>query len=163
MAKATGKQVNIGLTDKQRSGVVDILNAALANEFVLYAKTRNYHWNVTGAQFNDLHKFFEAQYDQIEDFIDDTAERARALGGTALGSLQGFLKHTKLKENTGAPPAAMDMVADLLGDHETIIRQLREDIGKVSDKFGDEGTADFLTGTMEDHEKMAWMLRAFLS
>jgi starvation-inducible DNA-binding protein len=163
MAKATGKQVNIGLSDKQRNGVVDILNAALANEFVLYAKTRNYHWNVTGPQFNDLHKFFEAQYEEIEGFIDDTAERARSLGGTALGSMQGFLKHTRLKESTGAPPAAMDMVADLLGDHEAIIRQLREDIGAVSDKYGDEGTADFLTGTMEDHEKMAWMLRAFLS
>ena len=163
MAKAIGKQVNIGLNDKQRNGVVDILNAALANEFVLYAKTRNYHWNVMGPQFNDLHKFFEAQYEEIEGFIDDTAERARALGGTALGSMQGFLKHTRLKESTGTPPAAMDMVADLLGDHEAIIRQLREDIATVTDKYGDDGTADFLTGTMEDHEKMAWMLRAFLS
>lgn len=162
MAKTNNASMNIGLGDKQRSGVIEILNAALADEFVLYAKTRNYHWNVTGPQFNDLHKFFEAQYEEIEGFIDDTAERARSLGGAALGSLQGFLKHTRLKENIGAAPAAMAMVADLLSDHETIIRQLREDIAKVSDKFGDEGTADFLTGTLEAHEKMAWMLRAFL-
>ncbi len=162
MAKATRNQLNIGLSDKQRNGVIDILNAALADEFVLYAKTRNYHWNVTGPQFNDLHKFFDSQYEEIEGFIDETAERARSLGGTALGSLQGFLKHTRLKETTGAPPAAMDMVADLLANHETIIRQLREDISTVSDKYGDEGTADFLTGTLEAHEKMAWMLRAFL-
>ena len=155
MAKTTGTQLNIGLSDKQRNGVVDILNAALADEFVLYAKTRNYHWNVTGPQFNDLHKFFEAQYQEIEGFIDATAERGRSLGGTALGSMQGFLKHTRLKENTGAPPAAMDMIADLLGDHEAIIRQLREDITKAGDKHGDEGTADFLTNNMEAHEKMA--------
>lgn len=162
MAKATGNQLDIGLSDKQRNGVIDILNAALADEFVLYAKTRNYHWNVTGPQFNDLHKFFESQYEEIEGFIDATAERARALGGTALGSLQGFLKHTRLKETTGAPPAAMNMVAGLLADHQTIIRQLREDISTVSDKYGDEGSVDFLTGTLEAHEKMAWMPRAFL-
>ena len=162
MAKASEKQLNIGLNDKQRTGVVDILNAALANEFVLYTKTRNYHWNVTGPQFNDLHKFFDAQYVEIEGFIDDTAERARSLGGIAVGSMQGFLKYTTLKEHTGTPPAAMEMVVDLLGDHETIIRQLRKDIATVSEKHGDEGTADFLTGTMEAHEKMAWMLRAFL-
>ncbi len=162
MAKSKGGSINIGLNDKQRSGVVDILNAALADEFVLYTKTRNFHWNVVGPQFNDLHKFFEAQYEELEGFIDDVAERARALGGVALGSMQGFLKHTRLKESTGAPPAAMAMIAELLNDHEAIIRQLRDDIGKVSDKFGDEGTADFLTGNMEAHEKMAWMLRAFL-
>jgi starvation-inducible DNA-binding protein len=162
MAKAKSASINIGLGDKQRSGVIEILNAALADEFVLYTKTRNFHWNVTGPQFNDLHKFFEAQYEEIEGFIDDIAERARALGGAALGSLQGYLKHTRLKENNGAAPAAMEMVAELLNDHEIVIRQLRADIAKVSDKFGDEGSADFLTGSMEAHEKMAWMLRAFL-
>ena len=162
MAKSNSSSINIGLNDKQRNGVVEILNAALADEFVLYTKTRNFHWNVTGPQFDDLHKFFEAQYAELEDFVDDVAERARALGGAALGSMQGFLKHTRLKESVGTPPSAMAMVAELLGDHETIIRQLREDIGKAGDKFGDEGTADFLTGNMEAHEKMAWMLRAFL-
>ena len=162
MAKTNNGAVNIGLSEKQRSGVVDILNAALADEFVLYTKTRNFHWNVTGPQFNDLHKFFEAQYQELEGFIDDVAERARALGGIALGSMQGYLKRTRLKESSGAPPVAMTMIAELLSDHETIIRQLREDVAKVSDKLGDEGTADFLTGNMEAHEKMAWMLRAFL-
>ena len=159
----SSKQLNIGLTDKQRDGVVDILNATLSDEYVLYTKTRNYHWNVVGPQFNDMHKFFEGQYEALEDFVDDVAERARALGGIALGSLQAFLKHTRLKEQNGAPPAAMDMIADLLADHESIIRNLRRDVGAVGDKHGDEGTADFLTGLMEEHEKMAWMLRAHLS
>jgi starvation-inducible DNA-binding protein len=163
MARTKNAVINIGLTDKQRDGVVGILNAALSDEFVLYTKTRNFHWNVTGSQFNDLHKFFEAQYEELEGFIDDVAERARALGGVAVGSMQGFLKHTRLKESTGVSPSAMEMIAELLKDHETIIRQLREDIKKVGDKFSDEGTADFLTGNMEAHEKMAWMLRAFLS
>ena len=162
MTKMNSASINIGLSEKQRSGVVDILNAALADEFALYTKTRNFHWNVTGPQFNELHKFFEAQYEELEGFIDDIAERARSLDGVAVGSMQGYLKQTRLKESTGAPPAAIAMINNLLADHETIIRQLRQDIVKVGDKFGDEGTADFLTGNMKAHEKMAWMLRAFL-
>ena len=76
---------NIGLLDEQREGAVAILNTLLADEYLLYTKTRNYHWNVVGPQFNDLHKFFEAQYNELNEIVDDVAERSRALGGTACG------------------------------------------------------------------------------
>ena len=155
--------VKIGLTDKNRAGVVGMLNTTLADEYVLYTKTRNFHWNVVGPQFHDLHKFFEEQYGQLNDIVDDVAERARALGGRACGSLAEFAGRTRLKE--GDPKkrlAARDMVAALLADHEALIRSLRVDLATCAEQHGDAGTNDFLTGLMEQHEKMAWMLRACL-
>ena len=152
---------NIDISDAARSSVVDILNRLLSDEYLLLTKTRNYHWNVTGPQFNDLHKFFEAQYDELNEIVDEVAERARQLGGRAFGTLAEFAKTSRLVEQPGVPPAASEMIRALLDDHESIIRSLRADIGPVADKFGDIGTSDFLTGLLEKHEKMAWMLRAF--
>jgi starvation-inducible DNA-binding protein len=154
--------VDIGIPDDNRQKVVQILNTLLADEFLLYTKTRNYHWNVTGPQFNDLHKFFEAQYEALDDVIDDVAERVRALGGRAFGTLEEFRASARLGEKPGPAPAARDMLATLLGDHETLIRALRSDIDAVNDRHRDVGTADFLTGLLEQHEKAAWMLRSFL-
>jgi len=153
---------NLEMSDGSRQNVVTILNDVLADEYVLYTKTRNYHWNVVGPQFNDLHKFFEAQYSELNDIVDDVAERARALGGRALGTLAEFSQHARLKEQPGTYPDATGMLRDLLGDHEAVIRRLREDLEVVMEKHRDAGTNDFLTGLMEQHEKMAWMLRAFL-
>ncbi len=153
---------NIGLTDEQREGVVLTLNTLLADEYLLYTKTRNYHWNVVGPQFNDLHKFFEEQYNELNDIVDDVAERARSLGGKAIGTLAEFLKQTRLKEHQGEYPEAKEMLANLLADHEATIRQVREDLETCADMYHDIGTNDFLTGLMERHEKMAWMLRSFV-
>jgi starvation-inducible DNA-binding protein len=153
---------NVGVPDKARNLIVDILNTTLSDEYVLATKTRNYHWNVVGPQFNDLHKFFEGQYEALNDVVDEVAERARTLGGRAWGTLAEFTKASRLKERPGESPDAQAMVADLLGDHETIVRQLRTDL-ETAAKQGDAGTSDFLTGLMENHEKMAWMLRAFLT
>ncbi|MGH7825985.1 MAG: Dps family protein [Candidatus Binatia bacterium] len=154
---------NIDLSDEQREGVVKILNLLLSDEYLLYTKTRNYHWNVTGPQFNDLHKFFEEQYTELNEVVDDVAERARSLGGSALGTLAEFTQGTRLKEHPGQYPSAREMIANLLADHEAIIRQLRIDLETCAEKYQDMGTNDFLTGLMEKHEKMAWMLRAFLA
>ena len=154
---------NIGIRDGDSAAVVEILNRLLADEYVVYTKTRNYHWNVTGPQFNDLHKFFEAQYEAVDGIIDEVAERARSLGGRAWGTLAEFAKATRLREEAGEAPPAKDMLARLLADHEAIVRTLRADLVTVGDKHGDAGTNDFLTGLMEQHEKMAWMLRAFLA
>jgi starvation-inducible DNA-binding protein len=154
--------LNIGLTDEQREGVVAILNTLLADEYVLYTKTRHYHWNVVGPQFNDLHRFFETQYNELNDIVDDVAERARSLGGQATGTLTEFLKHTRLAEQPGHYPEARGMIADLLADHEALIRHLRVDVETCLEKYRDAGTNDFLIGVMEQHEKMAWMLRSFL-
>ena len=155
-------KVNIGISDQNRKTVNQILNQLLSDEYVLYTKTRNYHWNVTGSDFSELHKFFEAQYEELDDIVDDVAERARALGGLSFGSLKEFLTHTKLKETPGASLSAKKMIANLLADHEAIIRSLRKDLETCANELGDMGTNDFLTGLMEKHEKIAWMLRAYL-
>jgi starvation-inducible DNA-binding protein len=154
---------SIGLSAKQREAVVRILTVLLADEYVLYTRTRNYHWNVVGPHFNDLHKFFEGQYEALNEVVDDVAERARSLGGPAIGTLAEFVRHTRLKETPGRYPDAAGMVADLLADHEALIRALRGDVEAAATKHGDAGTSDFLTGLMERHEKMAWMLRAMLA
>jgi starvation-inducible DNA-binding protein len=152
--------LNIGLSESNRDGVVKILNNVLADEYVLYTKTRNYHWNVVGPQFNELHKFFEQQYEALNEMVDDVAERARSLGGKAYGTLAEFSQHTRLREQPGRQPAALTMVANLQADHEAMIRTLRADLETVMEKHNDAGTNDFLTGLMEKHEKMAWMLRS---
>jgi starvation-inducible DNA-binding protein len=154
-------KTDIGIADKDRKAVAGLLDALLADEYVLYTKTRNYHWNVTGMSFNDLHKFFEAQYEELDEIIDEVAERSRALGARALGSLRDFLKETRLGEDASVFPEAKAMLRGLLGDHEAVIRTLRKDL-ETAARHGDAGTSDFLTGLMERHEKMAWMLRSFL-
>lgn len=151
---------NIGLDKNARQGVVEILHTVLANEFVLYTKTRNYHWNVVGPQFTELHKFFEEQYEALNGIVDEVAERARALGGRSLGTVAEFSKYTRLKENPGTQPSARKMIEDLLGDHEAVVRHLRKDLETCADKYGDTGTENFLTDLLNRHEKMAWMLRA---
>jgi starvation-inducible DNA-binding protein len=153
---------NIGISDEHRDGLQKILAGLLADEYVLYTKTRNYHWNVVGPQFNDLHKFFESQYDALNEVVDEVAERARTLGGPAIGTLAEFVKLARLKEHPGQYPDAKQMIANLVADHEAIVRTLRGDLATAMDKLGDAGTSDFLTGLMEKHEKMAWMLRSFL-
>ena len=153
--------LSIGISESNRDSIVKILNAVLADEYVLNTKTRNYHWNVVGPQFNDLHKFFEGQYEALNEAIDEVAERARALGGKAFGTLSEFSQHSRLKEQPGKQPPALTMVANLQGDHEAMVRTLRADLATVMEKCNDAGTSDFLTGLMEKHEKMAWMLRSF--
>ncbi len=162
MGKNNGKKAGAtgsGLSDKARKTMVDVLNRLLADEFVLYVKTRNFHWNVVGPNFAELHKFFEGQYEQLDEFIDDIAERARALDGMAAGSMTDFLKLARLTE-ASSHLSAPEMLRALLADHEQLIRQLRSDIEIAADA-DDAGTEDFLTGLMEGHEKSAWMLRAF--
>lgn len=153
---------NIGLDSKKLEGVVGILNTLLSDEYVLYTKTRNYHWNVIGMQFNDLHKFFEAQYEALNEVVDQVAERARSLGGKSLGSLKEFLANARIKESVGQHLDAETMLSNLLADHESVIRSLRKDLETCANKYQDQGTTDFLTGLMEEHEKMAWMIRSFL-
>jgi starvation-inducible DNA-binding protein len=155
-------RINTGLTDEQREGVIDILQAILADENLLYIRTRNYHWNVTGPRFHTLHEFLEEQYTAIALKADEVAERIRHVGGFPIGTMAEFTKVGHLKEKPGERPPAEKMIADLVGDHEHIVRELREDLEEAEEKHGDAGTADFLTGLMEEHENMAWMLRAHL-
>lgn len=154
-------QPNLGLSGEQLKRVVEQLNPLLADESVLYAKVRNYHWNVTGPQFITLHELFEEHYGKIQEIADDLAERARSLGGRAIGTMKEFLEHSQLKEQPGEYPAAQEMCKRLLADHETVIQRLRKAVA-VCEEQDDEGTADMLTGFMEEHTKMAWMLRSLV-
>ena len=153
--------IKIGLDAQVRKTVVARLQLLLANEYVVYTKTLKFHWNVYGKHFAAMHAFFKEQYEAMLTITDDVAERVRALDAMSLGTLAEFLKHTTLKEEPGINPDDLGMVAALLHDHEHIITQLRADIDETA-RLGDMGTNNFLTELMEKHEKMAWMLRAFL-
>ena len=156
------KQANIGMSEQNRQSTVGILENLLADEYVLYTKTRNYHWNVVGLHFNDYHKAFEEQYDGLSGDIDEVAERIRALGFKVPSSLSEFQKNSQLGEEPGKYPNAVTMATKLLADHETVIQFIREKIPEIGGKYGDVGTEDFLTSLMEKHEKTAWMLRSIL-
>lgn len=155
-------KVDIGLTDESRVGVINILQTALADEMLLYTKLRNYHWNVTGPQFHSLHELFEEQYDQLAETIDEIAERIRTYGAPAIGTLQEFQNHARLNEYPGEFPDARHMVMNLVNDHEALIRYLRDDVETAGARFQDVGSEDFLTGMLQAHQDMAWMLRTFI-
>jgi len=154
---------NIEIADSNRTEVASILNKLVADEYVLYTKTRNAHWNIQGHNFMELHKFFQEQYEALDIIIDDVAERIRSLGHFALGSLKDFISVARLTERNRDFANQKQIIQTLLDDHETIIRLLRKDISITGEKNKDLGTSDFITGIMEQHEKMAWMLRAYLS
>lgn len=153
---------NIAIEEKDRMAVAEMLQAILADAHLLYMKTRKYHWNVQGPRFHMLHVLFEEQYTLIAGAIDEIAERIQMVGCMANGTLAEMLERGQIKEQPGVNPPAQQMVADLLADHETIIRTLR-DSAEQAEKHDDMGTNDFLIGLMQAHEKMAWMLRATLT
>jgi starvation-inducible DNA-binding protein len=152
----------IEISIENLKGSATLLNTMLADEYLLYTKTRNAHWNIQGKNFLEMHKLFESQYEALDIIIDDTAERVRALGHFALGSLKNFLEVARLSEQNDDFTDQDHILNTLLEDHESIIRTLRRDITSVADQFKDLGTADFMTGIMEQHEKIAWMLRSYL-
>jgi starvation-inducible DNA-binding protein len=152
---------NIGISDKNLTQITGLLSKVLADEMVLYVKTRKFHWNIAGESFMELHKLFEKQYDDLAESIDEVAERINKLGAKTIGTMQEFLKSATLKETPGKYPGSNEMIKELLKDHETVIRLLRKYVDDCADKFKDAGTADFLTGLMEQHETIAWTLRRY--
>lgn len=152
---------NIGISDKNLTHITGILSTVLADEMMLYVKTRKFHWNVAGESFMELHKLFEKQYNELEEAIDEVAERINKLGSKTIGTMHEFAKHSSIKEAPGKYPASRDMIKELLKDNETIIQSLRKNVDDCSDKYKDAGTADFLTGLMEQHETIAWTLRRY--
>ena len=155
-------QPKIGLSDKNLKAVCALLNNCLADSVMLYIKIRKFHWNVKGDNFMELHKLFESHYDQVQEAIDNIAERVSQLGGLAIGTTSEFAKNSSIKESPGKNPANnLDMIKELLADHETIIQGLRKGIDQAADQLKDQGTADFLTALIQDHEKMAWTLRRY--
>ena len=155
-------RISIGLSEEQRQGVVNLLNTDLSDAYLLIIKTKKYHWDVVGPQFRTLHQLWEEHYTALALNIDAIAERVRQLGGYPVGTAKGFVDNATLREHPGDLPSAEEMVKRLISDHEQVIRNLRDHVDQCGDKYHDEGTADFLTGLMEQHEEMAWMLRSFL-
>ena len=155
-------QTGIGIGQEDLAKIAQELCILLADEFVLYTKTRHAHWNVEGSDFYEKHKFFESQYEELDEMIDDVAERIRALGHYAPASLKAFLELTHLTEMSREKNDGTGFVKVLLADHESIIIRMREKINLITNDYKDSGTGDFITGLMETHEKMAWMLRVQL-
>jgi starvation-inducible DNA-binding protein len=153
-------KTNIGIKEKDRQAVADQLAKLLADEFVLYTKTRNAHWNVEGLDFHAMHIFFESQYEQLDEVMDSVAERIRKIGHYAPGTLTQLLQLTHLTEKSDGKNDSMGFLKELLEDHESIIEFIRGNINPIADKYNDAGTSDFITGLMETHEGMAWMIRA---
>ena len=155
-------KTNIGISPENLGKVAHALNRILADEYVLYTKTRNAHWNVEGPDFHSKHLFFEGQYQQLDEIVDSVAERIRSLGHYAPGTLKLFLELTHFSERMQEGNDSIGFIKELLIDHEGLIVEMRENINLFSNELKDLGTSDYITGLMEDHEKMAWMLRSHL-
>jgi starvation-inducible DNA-binding protein len=154
---------DIGITDNNLEKSIVLLSAILADEMTLYVKTRKFHWNVSGASFMELHKLFQAQYAELEEVIDEVAERISKLGGKTIGTMKEFSGLTRLKESPDKYPSQKEMIKELLEDHECIIMEIRKEITVSSEKAKDAGTIDFITGLIGQHETIAWTLRRYLS
>lgn len=153
----------IGIPEPDLREGARVLTQLLADEHVLFQKLRNYHWNVRGLHFSELHNLFEGQYELVARRIDEAAERIRQLGYPAPATLTEFLQLTNLSEYPGDYPNASVMIGNILEDHELLARYIRREIEAENGCQLDIGTIDFMTGLLRDHEKMAWMLRATLS
>lgn len=153
--------VSIGIESDARAAVAQQLNMLLANEYALYIMTQKFHWNVVGPFFGPLHKLFNDQYDMLAEIVDSVAERVRALGFKAIGSLAEFKQNTMLNEEPGVIPNATGMIQGLLDGHEAIIRAIRP-VVELTAQANDMASNNFLAGLLEKHEKAAWFLRAHL-
>ena len=154
-------ELNIGISREGREAIAAGLSRLLADSYTLYLKTHNYHWNVTGPQFNTLHQMFESQYTELAAAVDEIAERIRALGIKAPGSYTEYAALTRIDESAG-DETAEEMIRQLAVGQETVVRTAREAFPAADDAH-DEPTADLLTQRMQIHEKNAWMLRSMLA
>ena len=153
-------KIDIGINAKDRAAIAQGLSRLLADSFTLYLMTHNFHWNVTGPQFNSLHQMFMGQYTEQWNALDTIAERIRALGHPAPGTYKAFVKLASIKEIDGVPKAA-DMVRHLMEAQEATARTARSLLA-VADAANDQPTLDLLTQRLDLHEKTAWMLRSLL-
>ncbi|KXJ51119.1 MAG: DNA starvation/stationary phase protection protein [Colwellia sp. Phe_37] len=150
--------INIGINKENRLEIANGLKRLLADSYTLYLQTHNFHWNVTGLQFRELHLMFEEHYTELAIAVDDIAERIRTLDVPAPGTYKEFSKLSSIKEVDGVPSSA-EMVEILTKGHEQVIRTAR-DVLKIAQAADDESTASLVSDRMGIHEKTAWMLRA---
>ncbi len=157
-----GAKVNFFSKDSNER-TVNFLNTILANEYVLFTKTLNYHWNFKGPRFTSMHKFLEEHYKQLLEIMDKTAERVKIIGGHPLSTAKEMSDETMLQEKPGEIPSSNQMITILLKDHHTIKNLIRTKISDENIFSRDPGTEDMLTGILREHEKMSWMLESNLS
>jgi starvation-inducible DNA-binding protein len=158
--KNKSASINIGISDKDREKIAKGLSVLLADSYTLYLMTHNFHWNVTGPQFNSLHLMFMGQYTEQWNALDIIAERIRALGHPAPGTYKEFVNLASVKEVEGVPKAT-EMIRHLVAAQEATARTARE-LFSLADAANDQPTADVLTQRLDVHEKTAWMLRSLL-
>ena len=151
-------KIDIGIKEKDREKVAEGLKKLLADSYTLYLQTHNFHWNVTGPQFRELHLMFEEHYTELAVAVDDIAERIRTLGVEAPGTYKSFAKLSSIKEVEGVPAAA-EMVKLLNHGHEQVVKTCRE-VLKMAQEADDESSVALVSDRMRVHEKTAWMLRA---
>lgn len=149
------------LDQETRQDVIMILSQLLADTYILYTKTQNYHWNVVDPRFFQLHKFFESQYEELAEALDVIAERIRMLGGRTPASMHQFLELSTLEESVDEL-SGDQMIQQLVEDHSFMADSLRFSIDETS-KLGDEGTADMMINRLRSHEKNRWMLKSHLN
>ncbi len=149
------------LTKEQNKKVAEILSQLLADESILYLKTRNAHWNVEGPDFKTVHVYFEELYTELQVVIDDVAEKIRTKEYYAPATMSEYLELTQLKEERKEKYDSLTFIAELLKDHETISESLNKAIQEI-EAYPDVATSDYLTGLLEQHQKTAWMLRSHL-
>ena len=153
--------IDIGIKQADREAIADNLKNLLADSYTLYLQTHNFHWNVTGPMFNQLHLMFEGQYTELAIAVDDIAERIRSLDVAAPGTYAAFSKLSAIKEVNGVP-SAEEMVVILTKNHEQVVRTCRAALA-VAQSADDESSAALISDRMRIHEKTAWMLRAVSS
>lgn len=154
-------QPNIGIDEGKRKEIANGLSKLLADTYTLYLKTHNFHWNVTGPHFQQLHVMFMDQYTEMWTAVDEVAERIRALGEFAPGGYKEFAALSSIKESEGHPDWKA-MISQLVDGHEEVIRTCRALLPQVQ-KADDESSAALIGDRMRLHEKTAWMLRSLLN
>ena len=154
------KPMDTGISPKHRAAIAQGLSRLLADTYILYLKTHNFHWNVEGPMFQTLHTLFMTQYTETWNAIDPIAERIRALGHYAPGTYKEYLKLASVKETDGVPKAE-EMVKLLIQGQEAVARTARA-VLPVADDANDQPTLDLITQRLDIHEKNAWMLRSLL-
>lgn len=141
----------------QNKALAQSLSKLLADSYVVFLQTQNYHWNVTGPMFFGLHSMFEEQYTELFEAIDEVAERIRALGEVAPGSMAEFASLTCIKDNKAT--TAQEMIASLLASQEALVETAKA-VMPLAEEAGDEVSLDLAIGRVAVHEKNAWMLRS---
>jgi starvation-inducible DNA-binding protein len=150
--------IDIGINQQDRITIAEGLKRLLADSYTLYLQTHNFHWNVTGPRFRDLHLMFEEHYTELAVAVDDIAERIRTLDVPAPGTYKAFAELSSIKETEGVPTAEA-MVEILTRSHEQVVKTCREVLAPAQ-QAGDESTVALVSDRMRVHEKTAWMLRA---